>query len=350
MLVSPSRASKPPNVQPTGTRRTHGSQARGRHRLRHQHHPAGQVVGLGAHSGAARWRCRPPRRCRPAGAAPAASPTRGRAGPRAGSQRVAQQLDEQRAASRAASTPPAAARPGARSSAGSGSASAAPAAGPRNSSCRSRPCCRIIRRSCEGMVSPRVAANASAISSSENCRSARSYTVRASLRSASTSIMLARSTACRHGDGPHLGEGGVDELDLAVEHHQVGRLDVAVRDAGLPQPAHDQQALVDHRLVHLGLADLDSAPVEELGDQQVLPLRGDLHDAVRLRHRQPGRLHQPQHVVLVLDQPADRVERLLVLQPAVEQGAAELVPAVRAQVGDRVELREQVRVRVALDA
>jgi hypothetical protein len=43
----------------------------------------------------------------------------------------------------------------------------------RNSACRSRPWARSIRRSCVGMVNPRVAANASLISSTLNRRSAR---------------------------------------------------------------------------------------------------------------------------------------------------------------------------------
>ena len=44
----------------------------------------------------------------------------------------------------------------------------------RNSACTSRPWARIMWRSWDGMASPRVAANASVISSTENCRWARS--------------------------------------------------------------------------------------------------------------------------------------------------------------------------------
>ena len=51
------------------------------------------------------------------------------------------------------------------------------------------------------MVTERLAANASAMSSGANCRSARAYTTSALLDSASVNIMLARSTACRHGVG-----------------------------------------------------------------------------------------------------------------------------------------------------
>ena len=63
----------------------------------------------------------------------------------------------------------------------------------------------------------------------------------------------------------------------------------------------------------------------------------------------PAVAHQTQRVVLVLDQPAHRLERRLVLEASVEDGPAELVPAVGAHVVHRVELPEQVRVGVARD-
>jgi hypothetical protein len=63
--------------------------------------------------------------------------------------------------------------------------------------------------------------------------------------------------------------------------------------------------------------------------------------------RQPGVAAQPERVVFLLDQPPDRVERLLVLQAPVEQLAAELVPPVGAQVAAGIELAEQDRRRVA---
>jgi hypothetical protein len=56
-------------------------------------------------------------------------------------------------------------------------------------------------RDCDGIVTLRVAAKASAISSGVNRCRARRYTRSASVRRASTIIMFARSTACRHGDG-----------------------------------------------------------------------------------------------------------------------------------------------------
>ena len=71
----------------------------------------------------------------------------------------------------------------------------------RNSASRSRPSCFNSCRSWVGLATPRVAANASASSSAVKYARAASYTVRASERSASTSIMFPRSTAWRHGDG-----------------------------------------------------------------------------------------------------------------------------------------------------
>jgi len=133
----------------------------------------------------------------------------------------------------------------------------------------------------------------------------------------------------------------------AVANQQVGRLDVAVGQAGLPQPPDDSQAVVNDALVDLGLAQLGGA-VEELGDQQVLPLRGELHEPVGPGSGEPGVAAEPQRVVLLLDQPPHGVERLLVLQAPIEQLPAQLVPAVGAQVAAGVQLGEQVAGRVAL--
>ena len=71
---------------------------------------------------------------------------------------------------------------------------------------------------------------------------------------------------------------------MAVLHEQVGRLDVAMGDAGVPQLADQREALVDDLVVDLGVADLDGA-VEELGDEHVLALGRQLDDADRLRRR-----------------------------------------------------------------
>ena len=125
--------------------------------------------------------------------------------------------------------------------------------------------------------------------------------------------MLPRSTACRHGEGRTCDEGHVDQQQRPVADHQVARFDVAVGDPGVPQLADQPQPLVDHLVADVGLADLDSI-FEELGDQQVLTLGRDLHNAVGPGRTYPDVLQQAQGVVLVLDQPPHRLERVLVLQ------------------------------------
>ena len=161
--------------------------------------------------------------------------------------------------------------------------------------------------------------------------------------------MLARSTACRHGDGRTCTKATSISEHLAVADQQVGGLDVAVGEPGVPELADQQQALVDDVVVDVGVADLLRA-VEELGDEQVLALGRHLDDAVRRRGRDARVAQEAQRVVLVLDEPPHRLERRLVLEPPVEDRAAELVPAVGPDVVHRVELPEQVGVGVARDA
>jgi len=67
-----------------------------------------------------------------------------------------------------------------------------------------------------------------------------------------------------------------------VTDHEVPRLDVPVRDTGIPQLPDEQQPLVDDVVIDARGADLDCAG-EELGDEEVLALRRDLHDSVRRR-------------------------------------------------------------------
>ena len=148
----------------------------------------------------------------------------------------------------------------------------------------------------------------------------------------------------------HLGEEDVDQVNFAVADEQVRRLDVAVGEAGVPQSPDDAQAIVDDRLVDGDLADLLGV-VEELSDDEVFPLGRDGDDPERLGTTHIGPVvHQFEGVVLLLHQPPHGVERLLILQAAVQQCATELVPAVGAQVGLRVELGEQIGVRIPLDA
>ena len=161
--------------------------------------------------------------------------------------------------------------------------------------------------------------------------------------------MLARSTAWRHGVGRNSANATSISSDVAVAHHQVGRLDVAVGETGVPQDADDVKSLVDQPVVDVGVAELDGV-VEELGDEHVLAFGCQLDEAVRLGTGHAGIAEHAQRVVLLLHEATDGVERLLVLQPAVQQLATELVPAVRPQVGARVQLAEQVPRRRPLHA
>ena len=112
--------------------------------------------------------------------------------------------------------------------------------------------------------------------------------------------------------------------------------------------ADQQQPLVDQLVVDVGVADFHRA-VEVLGGHQVLPLGGDLHDAVGPGHADPDILQEAQGVVLVLGQAPHGLEGVLVLQRTVKDGPPQLVPAVGADVTLGVQLGEQVLIRAALD-
>jgi hypothetical protein len=92
------------------------------------------------------------------------------------------------------------------------------------------------------------------------------------------------------GTGSGLDKGDVDQQHVPVADQQVGRLDVAVGQPGVPQPPDDPKAVVDHGLVDLGLAQLHGA-VEELGDQQVLPLGGQSRNPWGLGLGRPASRH-----------------------------------------------------------
>ena len=119
-------------------------------------------------------------------------------------------------------------------------------------------------------------------------------------------------------------------------------------DPGVPQGADQLQSLVDHRVVDVGFADFDGAGME-FGDQHVLALGRDLHDAVRPGRADPDVLQQAQGIVLVLDQAPHGLEGVLVLQGAVQDGPPQLVPAVGADVALGVELGEHELLRAAFD-
>jgi hypothetical protein len=85
-----------------------------------------------------------------------------------------------------------------------------------------------------------------------------------------------------------LDKGHVDQQQPAVTDQQIGRLDVAVGQTGLPQLPDDGEAVVNDLVVDVGLTKL-GGPGEELGDQQILPLRGQLDDPVRSGAGSPAR-------------------------------------------------------------
>ena len=191
------------------------------------------------------------------------------------------------------------------------------------------------------------------------------------------------------GRRPHLRERGIDEEQLAIAHHEVPGLDVAMGNAGVPELPEHIEALIDDLVVDDRFSDLDGA-LEELHHHHVFALRRDLDDAVRRRNRDPRVPQKAQHVVLYqlglcyrrLEQNQDAagawtecVRRdqgesaaaaalgladvlLAEVNPggavdaferAVQDRAPHLVPAVCAHVTARVQLREHVRLRVAFD-
>ena len=143
--------------------------------------------------------------------------------------------------------------------------------------------------------------------------------------------------------GTQLGEGDVDDEDFLPSR--------TIRLAGLmsrwAMPASHRSRMTRSpssisASFDLGLAQLDRA-LEELGDQHVLALGRELDEpegvAAGYARRVP---HDAEGVVLLLHELAHGVERLLVLEAAVEELTAELVPTVRPQVRPRIELAEQV--------
>src|SRR3954447_24998671 len=95
----------------------------------------------------------------------------------------------------------------------------------------------------------------------------------------------------------------------------------------IPQLADQLEALVDQLLVDLGVTDLLRA-VEELRDEEVLAFRRELDDAERRRGLDARVVEDSCGVVLVLDQTSHRLERRLVLESAIEDRSAELVPPI----------------------
>ena len=78
--------------------------------------------------------------------------------------------------------------------------------------------------------------------------------------------------------GADLQPGDVDQLQVPALDEQVGGLDVAVGDADVPELSDQLQALVDDRVVDLGIAEVLGV-LEELGDEHVLAVGRELDDA-----------------------------------------------------------------------
>ena len=84
--------------------------------------------------------------------------------------------------------------------------------------------------------------------------------------------MFARSTAWRHGEGRTSSTEVSISWSRPIDDEQVRRLEVAVRQARVPELADEVQPLVDEVVVHLGVPQGVRAG-EELGDEQVLAAR-----------------------------------------------------------------------------
>ena len=202
-------------------------------------------------------------------------------------------------------------------------------------------------RSWVGLAIPRVAANASAISSSVKNGGApvHEVDVRADREDEHHVAEVHRLSPRRR---LHLDEEDIDQQQVAVPHHQVRGLDVTMGQTCVPQPADHRQPFVDDAFIDVGIPDL-LGTLEELHEDHVLALGLDLDDAARRRHGEALVAEQAQRVVLVLHEAPDGLEPGLVLEGAVQDGSRQLVPTVGAHVTLRVELREEIRVRVALD-
>src|SRR5271170_7369077 len=161
--------------------------------------------------------------------------------------------------------------------------------------------------------------------------------------------MLPRSTACRHGDGRTWTKA--TSISSSSPERTI-RLPGLMSRWAIPA-SHSVRISCSPwsitRVVDVGFADFDGAGME-FGDQHVLALGRDLHDAVRPGRADPDVLQQAQGIVLVLDQAPHGLEGVLVLQGAVQDGPPQLVPAVGADVALGVELGEHELLRAAFDS
>ena len=104
----------------------------------------------------------------------------------------------------------------------------------RNSACRSRPFSRMRLRSWDGMVSPRVAANPSVISSTVNWPQGPLVDQPGVAAQGQAQHHVGQVDGLAPRARVRLDEGDVDQQHAAVADQQVGRLDVAVGQARRP--------------------------------------------------------------------------------------------------------------------
>src|SRR4029450_9619809 len=153
--------------------------------------------------------------------------------------------------------------------------------------------------------------------------------------------MLARSTAWRHG------LGWISAKNTSIRYSLLSRTS---RLAGLTSRwarLASQSLRTMPRPWSMMASSTSASPISLAPSRNSKTIRysrsgGELRDTVGLGAGQPGPLHQRQRVVLLLHQPLDGVERLLVLQLPVQQRPTELVGAVGAQVAAGVQLAEDI--------
>ena len=208
-----------------------------------------------------------------------------------------------------------------------------------NRSISGRPSALSFSDSSVGIASPTALANPSAISSGVKTDVARAYTRSASVRSARQSIMFARSTAWRHGDGRTSSAETSTSCRWPPDDQEVRRLQVAVGEPRVPEMPNEVEAPVDHGVVHVRVAEVP-ASLEELRDEHVLAVRGQLDDAVGSRDANACVAERAKRIVLVGHEAPHRAHRRLVLQLAVQDLPDHAIPAVGACMAGRIHLGE----------
>src|SRR4029077_1984833 len=153
--------------------------------------------------------------------------------------------------------------------------------------------------------------------------------------------MLARSTACRQGLGRASAKAtSISNMWPSRTSRLPGLTSRCASPAShslrmIPRPSSMTPSSTSASLS-------STAPAKNSVTSRYSRVWGELDKAVRAGAGQPGVAHDAQRVVLLLHQPPHGIERFLVLQLAVKQLPAELVPAVGTQVAAGGELAEQL--------